>query len=557
MENDIRQSAAGPSNHDDDSRKTSNELVAMDIAETPRVRTKFGMVAILVALYLSLFIVALDQTIVATAIPTITSQLHSSSGYFWVGGAYLLADAAAGPIWAKCSDIWGRKPALLSAVTIFAGASILAALSSSMRMLIAARALQGTAGGGLIQLVYITVSDLFSMRRRSLILGFVEVVWGLAGGAGPLIGGALTQLVSWRWCFWVNVPVCGLALILLTFFLDVHNPRTRFQDGIKAIDWLGTLTMLGVTLMLLLGLDFGGSIFPWSSPKVICLIIFGALMIGVFLFSEKKLAKYPLIPLEMFKNPANIAACAVCFCHGMVFIASVYYLPLYFQSAKQKSPLHSGILILPLTITEGSMGIVAGLAIHATGRYREIVWIGIFMLTMGTGVYINFGTNTPVAEIIGIEIIAGIGSGLLFEAPLIAVQNTVHQNQCASATATIGFVRSISTAVSVVLGGVIFQNSMNAKLPLLRSLGVGESIIDVLVDGKAAANVEVIATIQDVQLANAVKDAFSSSIRNMWIVYTCIAGVGLIAGIFIKQAHLSREHTETRTGIDEMKERPW
>jgi MFS family permease len=205
----------------------------------------------------------LDATILATAIPTIVASLHSASGYFWIGAAYLLANAAAAPIWAKCSDIWGRKPALLSAVVVFAASSILAALSVNMRMLIAARALQGTAGGGLIQLVNITVSDLFSMRRRALYLGMVEVMWALAGGLGPILGGLFTQLVSWRWCFWINLPVSGLTFVLLILFLDVHNPKTKLSSGLKAIDWFGTFSILAVTLLLLLGLDFGGATYPW------------------------------------------------------------------------------------------------------------------------------------------------------------------------------------------------------------------------------------------------------------------------------------------------------
>jgi MFS family permease len=152
----------------------------------------------------------------------------------------------------------------------------------NMQMLIAARALQGTAGGGLIQLVSITISDLFSVRNRALYIGIMGVMWALAGSAGPLIGGTFTQFVSWRWCLWINLPVCGITFVLLLLFLDVHNPRTKLREGVMAVDWFGTLSILAVTLLLLLGLDFGGAIFPWGSSKVICMIVFGTLMIGFF-----------------------------------------------------------------------------------------------------------------------------------------------------------------------------------------------------------------------------------------------------------------------------------
>ncbi|KAK1053176.1 hypothetical protein LTR74_016370 [Friedmanniomyces endolithicus] len=163
------------------------QIEPLTLNEVKKPRTRLRTIAILTALYLAVFIGALDQTIMATSIPTISAQLHSASGYVWIGSAYLLANAAAGPVWAKCSDIWGRKPALLGAVVLFAGASIMGALSVSMNMLIAARALQGTAGGGLLQLVFITISDLFSMRERVLYLGLTEVLWAIAGGIGPLV----------------------------------------------------------------------------------------------------------------------------------------------------------------------------------------------------------------------------------------------------------------------------------------------------------------------------------------------------------------------------------
>jgi EmrB/QacA subfamily drug resistance transporter len=502
-----------------------------------------------------LFVAALDQTIIATSIPTISAALHSASGYIWIGGAYLLANAATGPLWAKCSDIWGRKPALLTAVGIFAIASIIAALSTSMRMLIAARALQGTAGGCLMQLVTITISDLFSMRSRALHLGLLGVMWVLAGSTGPLLGGALTQFLSWRWCFWINLPVCGIAFVLLLLFLDVHNPRTKLSEGVMAIDWFGTLAILAVTLLLLLGLDFGGAIFPWNSPKVICLTVFGTLMIGFFLFSEKRLAKYPLMPLSMFENWSNNAAFLLAFAHSMVAIGAEYYLPLYFQSVKQASPLRSGILIVPMMVTEAATDVLLGILVHQTGRYREIIWAGAAFMTLGTGLYINFRTDTTVARIIGFEIIAGVGTAMLFQAPMIAIQNTVSQADTATAISTLGFVNNLGTSLSIVLGGVVFQNSMAARQSSLAAAGLSESVLEALSSDQAAANVDIIKSIQNSAQRQVVQDAFAWSLRNMFIMYTCVATVALMASAFIKHRHLSTEHTETKTGIQQMTKR--
>ena len=438
---------------------------------------------------------------------------------------------------------------------IFAVASIIAAVSTNMVMLIAARALQGAAGSGLMQLVAITISDLFSMRSRALYLGLLGVMWALAGSAGPLIGGAFTQLVSWRWCFWINLPVCGIAFVLLLIFLDVHNPRTKLSEGVMAIDWLGTFSFLAVTVLLLLGLDFGGAVFPWSSPKVICLIVFGTVMIGFFLFSEKRLARYPLMPLSVFKDWSNNAAFIVSFAHSMVSIGVEYYLPLYFQSVKQVSPLRSGILILPMMVTEASVDVMAGILIHRTGRYREIIWAGVTLMTLGTGLYIDFGTDTSIARIVGFEILGSIGTALLFQTPMIAIQTAVKQADTATATATMGSIRNFATSLSIVLGGVVFQNSMAARQSSLAAAGLSKSVLEALSGDQAAANVEIVKTIQDPALRHTVQDAFAWSLRNMFIMYTCIPAVAIVASAFIKQRHMSAEHTETKTGIPQSTER--
>lgn len=483
------------------------------------------------------------------------SSLHSAAGYVWIGSAYLLANAATGPIWAKFSDIWGRKPAILAAVALFAIACIMAALSVNMNMLIAARALQGTAGGGLLQMVFITISDLFSMRARVLYLGLTEVLWAIAGGAGPLIGGAFAELVTWRWCFWVQVPVCGITFGLLAIFLDVHNPHTRFIDGVVAVDWYGTLSLLAVIVMILLGLDFGGAIFPWNSATVICLIVFGAAMIAVFLASEKKLAKYPLMPLELFKHRSNVAAVIVGLAQGMCFIAGEYYLPLFFQAVREASPIRSGVLILPITLSEAALGIITAVIMHQTGRYREVMWLGAILVCLGTGLYITFDVDTPLAQLVGLMLIGGSGCGFLFEAPVIALQNTVSQADVATATATFGLLRNVATSVSIVIGGVVLQNGMDGQTARLRASGLPDDLVAAFSGSHAAANVDLIKGIADAGQRRVVQNAFAVSMQDMWIMYTCIAAVGIFASPFIRQTKLSKEHTETRTGIQSMTRR--
>jgi Major Facilitator Superfamily len=234
-----------------------------------------------------------------------------------------------------------------------------------------------------------------------------------------------------------------------------------------------------------------------------------------------------------------------------VFIGAEYYLPLYFQSVKGASPLVSGLLVVPITVTEAIMGVTAGIIIHRTGQYLELIYIGVSLMTVGNGLYILFSTSSSLADIIGFQIVAGLGAGLLFQAPLIALQALVSQDDTATATATFGFVRSLATSLSVVIGGVIFQNSMDLRISSLAAppVSLPSNITDLLSGGLATANVIIVDSIEDPEQKQEVRRAYGWSMRNMWIFYTCISATAVLASLFIKRHVLSKEHTETKTGL--------
>ena len=302
--------------------------------------------------------------------------------------------------------------------------------------------------------------------------------------------------------------------------------------------------------MVLLGLDFGGATFPWNSPKVICLIVFGALLSLVFIYSERRIAKYPLIPLEIFSGQSNIACLLVVLIHGFVFLAAEYYMPLYLQSVKAASPLHSGILLFPVVVSAATTGLLVGFFIHRTGHYREPIWLGTALMTIGNGLFINLGANSSLGMIIGYQIVEGIGAGCLFEPPLIALQACVAQEDTATATSTLSFVRGLALALCVVIGGVVFQNSMSNRSSFLHAAGLPANITNALTGKNAAAHVYIVQALDGhPQQQQAVKEAFAWSMRNMWIMFTCVGFIGVISSLFVRNAHLRQEHTETRTGL--------
>jgi EmrB/QacA subfamily drug resistance transporter len=516
--------------------------------QTPRSKGKIAL--IMMALCMAVFLAALDVTIITTALPTISENFHSTAGYTWIGSAFLLANSASIPSWGKISDIFGRKPMLLFANIVFMVGSLVAALSNSIGMLIAARAVQGIGGGGLIILVNIVIGDLFSLRNRGAFYGVIGGVWAIASSIGPIIGGAFTQSVSWRWCFYINLPLDGLAFFILLFFLDVKTPRTPIMDGFKAIDWVGSATIVGGTLMFLFGLQYGGVTAPWDSALVICLLVFGVVTWVLFLIWEWKFAIYPI--MRIFSSVSKVATLGVVFFHGFVFISGAYYLPLYFQAIRGASPIRSGVDLLPTAISLAISSVGTGIFIKKSGMFLPPIYFGMFMMTLGYGLFIDFDATSSWTKIIIFQIIAGLGTGPLFQAPIIALQAHINPRDIGTATATLGFIRQLATSTSVVIGEVVFQNEMKKKAgALVRVLGPKLAIQ--LGGANAGANTRLIDALPDNE-KGVVRTAFADSLQPMWIMYTVFAGVGFLTVFLIRKKVLSAQHEETKTGLEAEKE---
>lgn len=301
--------------------------------------------------------------------------------------------------------------------------------------------------------------------------------------------------------------------------------------------------------MLLLGLEFGGVTYPWGSAKVICLIVFGIFVAGLFVINEWKFARYPVMPMRLFKHRSNIASLGVCFCHGYVFIAGTYYLPLYFQAVLGATPLLSGVYLLPFALALSFVSGATGVFIKKTGKYLPPIWFGLVVMTIGFGLFIDLDPTANWAKIIIFEIIAGIGVGPNFQSPLIALQSMVAPRDIATATATFGFVRNLSTSISVVIGGVVFQNEMQKRYPSLVA-SLGASTANELSGGSAGASVGFVRQLPPAQRAIA-RDAFFGSLRTMWIMYVAFAALGVFISLFIGNQKLSKDHQITKTGLAE------
>lgn len=322
----------------------------------------------------------------------------------------------------------------------------------------------------------------------------------------------------------------------LLFFLKVDAKLKTLVEGLRAIDWVGLILIVGSTLMLLFGLEFGGSQYPWASAAVICLIVFGVVAAIIFGLNEWKLAPVPIIPVTIFGNWYNFAVLAINFCHGIVFIGACFYLPVYFQSILLVTSLKSGLYLLPLVVALTISSGAGGFYMRITGRSREAIVIGMILTTIGYGLLIDLKPYASWPRIIMYQAIVGLGIGPNFQATLIALQANTKPSELARGTATFSFVRQIAASVSVVIGSVVYSHVVNGKIEdMAKVIGQGLAT-EIAVASSAAGNI--IKTLPSGEDQQVVLDNLTDALKYVWILYTAIAGVGCLISFTLKDLRL-------------------
>ncbi|KAK0666805.1 putative multidrug efflux system [Cercophora samala] len=489
-----------------------------DSAPEPSM-SKRDITLLLTPLCLSVLLSSLDLTILTPSIPSIVADFASPQGYIWIGSSFILAHTASTPIWGAVSDIFGRKPIMLLSQAIFFFASLLCALAANMHSLIIGRAWQGVGASGMGMMVNVIICDSFSLRDRGLYLAVTSGVWALGSAIGPVIGGVMSTRLSWRWCFWINLPIGLLVFLTILIFLPLPSPpQTPILAGLKALDWSGSLLIIGSALMILLALDFGNVVLAWSSPTVINLLVFGVLALLLFFLNEWKLAPNPIFPPRLFPNLSTMAAYGVFAFDSFVFIGLAYYLPLYSQSVLGANALTSGVHLVPLIVSCSLSAAFAGVAIQKTGRYLPVMYAAQVFLMLGVGLFVSldFEERNNLGKLFGYEILAGVGVGMNIEGPILAAQAAASELDTAAVIAAMGFARSMATAVSVVVGGVIFQNEMDGRNGGLVE-NLGGDLARWFGGGEAAASIERIRLLGE-QEEEVVRAVYFESLRLVWIM---------------------------------------
>ena len=409
---------------------------------------------IFAALMLGMFLAALDQTIVSTALPTIVGDLGGLDHISWVVTSYLLASTISTPVYGKLGDTYGRKPLFQAAIVIFLVGSMLAGLSESMGQLIGFRALQGIGAGGLIVGAQAIIGDIVPPRERGRYMGLIGAVFAVASVAGPLLGGFIVDNLSWRWVFYVNLPVGVVAVAIVA--LKLHLPTVRRPHD---IDYLGAGLLAGGVSALILLTTWGGNQYAWGSATIISLGAVGLMLLAAFVWQEHRTSE-PLIPLTLFHSRIFNVASAMSFTIGMAMFGAIVFIPLYLQLVYGASPTASGLRMLPLMGGLLVAAVASGRVISAVGRYKVFPIAGTAILVGGMFLLSRLGVGTAPWLASLYMLVVGVGIGLVMQVLVLVVQNDARPEDLGVATSTATFFRSVGGSFGVAIFGAIFASRL-------------------------------------------------------------------------------------------------
>ena len=413
---------------------------------------------VIIGLMTGLLLAALDQTIVSTALPTIVGEFGGINHLSWVVTAYLLASTASMPLWGKISDLFGRKRIYQTAIVLFLIASMLCGLSQSLWQLIVFRGLQGIGGGGLMSLTFTIVGDIVPPRERGRYTGYLTGTFALASVLGPLIGGLLTDHFSWRWVFYVNIPI-GIAALFVTGVVL----RLPFHTTPHRLDFTGSGLLVLSVVSLLLATAWSSDEYGWGSPLTVGLYVLAVVAGAVFIWWERRVAE-PVIPLRMFNRPGFSSSVSMAFLAGAAMFGAIVYLPLFFQGVQGRQATNAGLLLLPLMLALMVASLVVGRLTTRTGRYKIFPIVGTIVAAGGLWLLSTMGPATGRVASSMWMIVLGLGVGATLSVLTIAVQNAVEMRDLGAGTASVNFFRTLGSTIGVAVFGTILTRRLDTEL---------------------------------------------------------------------------------------------
>ncbi|MFE1366332.1 DHA2 family efflux MFS transporter permease subunit [Streptomyces anulatus] len=480
------------------------------------------------ALLLGMLLAALDQTIVSTALPTIVSELGGLDHLSWVVTAYLLAATAATPLWGKLGDQYGRKKLFQTAIVIFLIGSALCGVAQNMPQLIGFRALQGLGGGGLMVLSMAIVGDLVTPRERGKYQGLFGAVFGVTSVLGPLLGGFFTEHLSWRWVFYINLPIGVVALVVIAAVLHIPVRREK-----HTIDYLGTFLIASVATALVLVASLGGTTWAWSSPQIIGLAVLAVVLLVAFIAVERR-AVEPVLPLKLFRMRTFALVAVISFVIGFAMFGAMTYLPTFLQVVHDITPTMSGVHMLPMVFGLLITSTGSGQIVSRTGRWKVFPILGTAITAVGLLLLHQLDENSSTWLMSAYFFVFGAGLGLVMQVLVLVAQNSVSYQDLGVATSGVTFFRSIGSAFGVAIFGTIFANRLTGQLT---DALAGQSLPTGVDAGRLAADPRAIGQLP-ADLRPSVLGAYSTSITDVFLYAVPVVLLAFVLAWFLREDKL-------------------
>ena len=506
--------------------------------------------AIIGTLSVTFLLSALDISVISTALPHIVEDLGAGEEYQWIPTAYFLTNTAFQPLYGQAANIVGRRILILGAVAMFAIGSAVSGSAPNTAALIAGRTIQGIGGAGINAMIEILVCDLCPLRERAKYLGIINIGFAIAISLGPLIGGLMTDRATWRWIFYMNLPIAGVAFVLLFIFLQVqYRKDTSGRSIFRRIDFGGNALLISSVIAILIALTYGGTLHPWSSWRSVVPLVLGALgLIAFLVLQSTSYIPEPTMPLRMFANRTSLAGFGLTFIHSILMFQITYYLPLYFQSLKNASPTASGVYMLPTAIAAMPFAIFAGIALSKLGKYKPLMFMGCIFLSVSFGLFSMLDASSTTAFWIGIQFLEAAGVGILLPTTLPAIQAPLEDADTAVITATWGFLRAFGGVWGISIPAAIFNSRVNQLVQRVQAPKVQQ----LLVNGGAYAKAsrEFIHSLDSEPVVKAqVIGVYTDALQLTWQVGIGFAVLAFLTVFILKEVPM-REHLETDFGLD-------
>ena len=461
-----RESVSVDSSPDDAKKEKSEEVNAppqSQDSEEPQYPPLKKLVVIMAALYMSLFLIMLDRTIIATAIPRITDDFHSLGDVGWYGSAYMLTGCAFQLIMGRVYTFYSPKFVYITCIGIFEIGSAICGAAPNSQVFIFGRAIAGSAASGIFSGAIVIILNVVPLHRRPIFQGLVGAIVGVASVAGPLLGGAFTSNVSWRWCFYINLPIGGAAMVALFFILQIPTPRnakTPWRQQINQLDPIGTAVFLPAIVCLLLVLEWGGSTYAWSDGRIIALLVLFAILAIAFVCIQYWRKELATIPPRIIKKRSIMAGMWFQFCSGSAMMLLFFYLPIWFQAIKDVSAVKSGIMNLALLLSLVVASIIGGALIHRIGYYTPFVYVCSVLMCIGSGLITTWTPSTGHSQWIGYQVIFGLGLGFGMQQSTLAAQAVLVRKDAPTGIALVMFCQQLGGTIFVSIGQSVFSNTL-------------------------------------------------------------------------------------------------